>query len=245
MWLWFWYAQVLTLKLSKISQRWSFNEKTLIVAALYGHSGPLATGRALLCREPYQHVPSWVHRHGGDLRFVSAIRSSEEVFSKSETWVPKRGGLKPAGKRCSAVFRLLQRQLLVQMTSALYKSECCRAVSAAQHSENCSATGFLKEGGYSKSENIRGKRPFSSVFWISRVVFAPSGKGRKRQKKGEKGPFGPISRKGSQTPLKPPFVTPPFAAAQFLACGMLQGWGLEGWGLGLAEVLRVIKGCQA
>ena len=39
-------------------------------------------------------------------------------------------------------------------------------------------------------------------------------KGRKRQKKGEKGRFWPISRKGGQTPLKPPFVTPPFAAAQ-------------------------------
>ena len=43
------------------------------------------------------------------------------------------------------------------------------------------------------------------------MLFAPSGKGRKRRKKGE---FRPISRKGGQTPLKPPFVTPPFAAAQ-------------------------------
>ena len=46
------------------------------------------------------------------------------------------------------------------------------------------------------------------------MLFAPSGKGRKRQKKGEKGRFWPISRKGGQTPLKPPFVTPPFAASQ-------------------------------
>ena len=46
------------------------------------------------------------------------------------------------------------------------------------------------------------------------MLFAPFGKGRKRQKKGEKGRFRPISRKGGQTPLKPPFVTPPFAAAQ-------------------------------
>ena len=43
------------------------------------------------------------------------------------------------------------------------------------------------------------------------MLFVPSGKGRKRQKKGE---FRPISRKGGQTPLKPPFVRPPFAAAQ-------------------------------
>ena len=76
------------------------------------------------------------------------------------------------------------------------------------------ANGGLRDGGLSESEDIWGKRPFSSVFWISQVLFAPSGKGRKRQKKGEKGRFRPISRKGGQTPLKPPFVTPPFAAAQ-------------------------------
>ena len=46
------------------------------------------------------------------------------------------------------------------------------------------------------------------------MLFAPSGKGRKIQKKGEKGRFRPISGTGGQTPLKPPFVTPPFAAAQ-------------------------------
>ena len=40
------------------------------------------------------------------------------------------------------------------------------------------------------------------------MLFAPSGKGRKRQKKGEKGRLRPISRKGGQTPLKPLFVTP-------------------------------------
>ena len=53
--------------------------------------------------------------------------------------------------------------------------------------------------------------PFSG---FSQVLFGPSGKGRKGQKKGEKGRFRPISGTGDQTPLKPPFVTPPFAAAQ-------------------------------
>ena len=48
------------------------------------------------------------------------------------------------------------------------------------------------------------------------MLFGPSGKGRKRQKRGEKGRFRPISGKGGQTPLKPPFVTPPFAAAQII-----------------------------
>ena len=48
------------------------------------------------------------------------------------------------------------------------------------------------------------------------MLSGPSGKGRKRQKKGEKGRFRPISRTGGQTPLKPPFVTPPFAALQLM-----------------------------
>ena len=76
------------------------------------------------------------------------------------------------------------------------------------------ANGGLRDGGLRKSEDIWRKRPFPSVFWISQVLLAPSGKGRKRQKKGDFGRFRPISRKGGQTPLKPPFVTPPFAAAQ-------------------------------
>ena len=76
------------------------------------------------------------------------------------------------------------------------------------------ANGGLRDGGLRKSEDIWGKRPFSSVFWIFQVLSSPSGKGRKRQKKGEKGRFRPISGRGGQTPLKPPFVTPPFAAAQ-------------------------------
>ena len=54
------------------------------------------------------------------------------------------------------------------------------------------------------------------------MPFRPSGKGRKRQKKGGKGQFRPISGKGSQTPLKPPFVTPPFAATQLKLFGAQQ-----------------------
>ena len=74
--------------------------------------------------------------------------------------------------------------------------------------------GRLRDGGLRKFEDIWGKRPFSSLFWISHVLFGPSGKGRKREKKGGKGRKRPISRKGGQTPLKPLFVTPPFAAPQ-------------------------------
>ena len=48
---------------------------------------------------------------------------------------------------------------------------------------------------------------------FSRCSSGPPEKGEKRQKKGEKGRFRPISGKGGQTPLKPPFVTPPFAVS--------------------------------
>ena len=46
--------------------------------------------------------------------------------------------------QCS--FSVAAAQLLVQMTSALQKSQCCSAVSAAQHSENCSATSVFAGG---------------------------------------------------------------------------------------------------
>ena len=46
--------------------------------------------------------------------------------------------------QCS--FSFAAAQLLVKMTSALQKSECCSAVSAAQLSENCSATSVFAGG---------------------------------------------------------------------------------------------------
>ena len=46
--------------------------------------------------------------------------------------------------QCS--FSLAAAQLLVKMTSALQKSQCCRATSAALHSENCSATSVFACG---------------------------------------------------------------------------------------------------
>ena len=96
------------------------------------------------------------------------------------------------------------------------------------------ANGGLGDGGLRNSEDIRGKRPFSSVFWISEMLSAPSGKGRKRQKKGEKGRFRPISGKGGQTPLKPPFVTTPI-------CGNPIGGnpGIRG----LYQAIRIARLC--
>ena len=98
------------------------------------------------------------------------------------------------------------------------------------------ANGGLRDGGLRKSEDIWGKRPFSSVFWIFQVLFSPSGKGQKRQKKGEKGWFQPISGKGGQTPLKPPFVTPPFTAAQKSSPIQERGASVGG---GLLQVLGI------
>ena len=67
-------------------------------------------------------------------------------------WNPQESGRK-APLSCNAAFSMLQcsfsfaaAQRLVQMTSALQKSECCSAVPAAQHSENCSATSVFACG---------------------------------------------------------------------------------------------------
>ena len=91
---------------------------------------------------------------------LKACDSSDQLpFSRSETWVPKRGGLKPAGKRqesatflqCSFFDVAVQFFVCCSATSgpndfALQKSRCCSAVSAAQHSENCSATSVFARG---------------------------------------------------------------------------------------------------
>ena len=68
--------------------------------------------------------------------------------------------------------------------------------------------GGLRDGGSKQIQGCLRKKAFSWVFRISQVLFGSSGKGRKRQKKGDKGRYRPISRKGGQTPLKPPFVRP-------------------------------------
>ena len=44
----------------------------------------------------------------------------------------------------------------------------------------------LRDRGWSKAEDTWGCEPFSCVFWISQVLFGPSGKGRKRQKRAKK-----------------------------------------------------------
>ena len=55
---------------------------------------------------------------------------------------------------------------------------------------------------------------FFSFSGLSRCCSGPPEKGRERQKSSEEGQFWPISRRGGQTPLKPPCVKPPLTAAQ-------------------------------
>ena len=65
---------------------------------------------------------------------------------------PQESGRK-APLSCNATFSMLRCsyslvavQLLVNMTSALHKSQCCSETSAVQHSENCSATSVFACG---------------------------------------------------------------------------------------------------
>ena len=80
---------------------------------------PLASPCFVLCLIGVE-TEGLLHYGGkGGNHFHCTVEPSPGHTSKSETWVPKRGGLKPAGKRhfpatqrfrcCSAVFRLLQR----------------------------------------------------------------------------------------------------------------------------------------
>ena len=97
----------------------------------------------------------------------SRKESSNERFQAG----PKRGSLKSAGKRQESAaflqrsffffffffdvavqFSFVAAQLLVKMTSALQKSKCCSATSAAELSENkkrnlCFARGMLQGWG--------------------------------------------------------------------------------------------------
>ena len=62
-----------------------------------------------------------------------------------------------------------------------------------------------------------GTKQQSADVWLPLILFIsqhPPEKGKKGRKRAKKNRFRPISRKGGQTHLKPPFVTPPFAAYQ-------------------------------
>ena len=76
------------------------------------------------------------------------------------------------------------------------------------------SNGGLRDGGLRKSEALSCRK---KAFFLRFLDFPGALRTlRKRAKPGRKratgGRFRPISGKGGQTPLKPPFVTPPFAA---------------------------------
>ena len=94
----------------------------------------------------------------GPLLGLRSWRPSKESASPKRgclnvgAWNPQESSRK-APLSCNAAFSMLQcsfsfaaAQLLVQMTSALQKRQCCSAVPAAQHSENCSATSVFACG---------------------------------------------------------------------------------------------------
>ena len=178
---------------------------------------------------------AWAYRDGQcQLRGSSGIyrlrNSSGEEFPGIQGWWASKGGSWPAQHGPSFLPGETQTMVRVNCQNGSWVGEERPSKRRINKKIWSAANGGLRDGGLSKSEDIWGKRPFSSVFWIFQVLFAPSGKGRKRQEKGEKGRFRPISGEGGQTPLKPPFVTPPFAAAQkitvraFLFRNCLQ-WG--------------------
>ena len=83
--------------------------------------------------------------------------------------------------------------------------------------------GFKRNGGLSKSEDIQGKRPFSSVFpWIFLALFGPSGKGRKiGRKRPKKADFGRSPGRQARHPLSPHLLHPHLR--QFLTGGTERG----------------------
>ena len=102
---------------------------------------------------PQKIGPRWVARSkiSFSLEMFNPDRNLECFWSLGPlgnvgAWNPQESGRK-AALFCNAAISMLQcsfslvaAQPLVQMTSALQKSECCSAVSAGQHSKNCSAT---------------------------------------------------------------------------------------------------------
>ena len=97
------------------------------------------------------------------------------------------------------------------------------------------ANGGLRGGGLNKFEDIWGKRPLFCIFWIFQVLFGPSGKGRKRQKKGEKAGKGWFSG-ANRHPLNPhllhPHVRQPNYLRIFLFCDYQTELFLDLAGLG-------------
>ena len=111
----------------------------------------------------------------GETRNGVGQNVSYDIGGEGNSAGPKRGCLnggawnlqesrRKAPLSCNAAFSMLPcifsfaaAQLLVNMTSALQKSQCCSATSAAQHSENCGAAsvfacGMLQGGGLGLAE---------------------------------------------------------------------------------------------
>ena len=73
------------------------------------------------------------------------------------------------------------------------------------------ANGGFRNGGLSKSEDICGKRPSSSVFWISQCSSHPPEKCEKGRERAKKAPgrfFGRFPGRAARHPLRPQLLHP-------------------------------------
>ena len=72
----------------------------------------------------------------------------------------------------------------------------------------CRKWGF-KRWGFKEIRGYLRKRPFSSIFWIFQVLFAPSGKSAKKgRERAKKADFGRFPGRAARHPLSPICYTP-------------------------------------
>ena len=91
------------------------------------------------------------------------------------------------------------------------------------------ANGGLRDGGLSKSEDILGKRPFSSVFWIFQLLFTPSGKEEKGRKRAKKADFGRFPGRAARHPLSPHLLEAPCSYTLWIGQNLDGGHFLDFW----------------
>ena len=81
------------------------------------------------------------------------------------------------------------------------------------------ANGGLRDGGLRKSEDIWGKRPFSSVFWIFQVLFRHPEKVEKGRKRAKTADFGRFPGRAARHPLNPHLLHPHLRQPNFWLFG--------------------------
>ena len=158
-------------------------------------------------------------------------------FRGKTSWPTKKGlGILPLKfwvsskvSRQKGVFGLLTpKKLQLEMANVLQKPVF--ALPECQHFNVCDIWGWLKivwsvangglrDGGLSKSEDIRGKKPFPPVFRIFRCSSHPLEKAEKGRKRVRKADFGRFPGRVARHPLSPNLLQPHLRLAE--NCGSL------------------------